>query len=170
MKQVAPTCTKLHQPAPSCTKLPQAAPSCTNLHQVAPTCTKWHQPAPSCTKLHQLAPSCSNLHQCASTCTMLHQSAPSCTCTKLHEIIIILFNIYKVQINIQEDIIKCTLHIKTEYEVTVTYLQFCIYNKMRRWIRMPKIKRSLSISSRAMVLNSLSCTRRKFLSLLRLVD
>ena len=34
-------------------------------------------------------------------------------------IIIIIVNIYIVQFNIQEDMIKCALHIKIEYEITV---------------------------------------------------
>ena len=34
-------------------------------------------------------------------------------------IIIIIFNIYIVQINIQEDMIKSALHIKIEYEITM---------------------------------------------------
>ena len=34
-------------------------------------------------------------------------------------IIIIIFNIYMVQINIQEDMIKSALHIKIEYEITM---------------------------------------------------
>ena len=41
-------------------------------------------------------------------------------------IIIIIFNIYIVQINIQEDMIKCALHIKIEYEITM--LPIMIYN------------------------------------------
>ena len=39
-------------------------------------------------------------------------------------IIIIIFNIFIAQINIQEDVIKCVLQIKIEYKITVTYLQF----------------------------------------------
>ena len=31
----------------------------------------------------------------------------------------IRFNIYTAQINIQEDMIKCALHIKIEYEITM---------------------------------------------------
>ena len=34
-------------------------------------------------------------------------------------IIIILFNIYIAQINIQEDMIKCALHIKIESKITM---------------------------------------------------
>ena len=34
-------------------------------------------------------------------------------------IIIIIFNIYIVQINIQEDMIKCVLQIKIEFEITM---------------------------------------------------
>ena len=33
-------------------------------------------------------------------------------------IIIIIFNIFIVQINIHEDMIKCVLHIKIEYKIT----------------------------------------------------
>ena len=33
--------------------------------------------------------------------------------------IIIIFNIFVAQINIQEDTIKCVLHIKTEYKITM---------------------------------------------------
>ena len=44
-------------------------------------------------------------------------------------------NIYIVQINIQEDMIKCALHIKIESKFTiVTHLQFWIYNKMWEYI------------------------------------
>ena len=32
----------------------------------------------------------------------------------------IIFNIYIAQINIQEDMIKCALHIKIEYEITIS--------------------------------------------------
>ena len=39
-------------------------------------------------------------------------------------IIIIIFSIYIAKINIQEDMIKCALHNKIKYEITVTYLQF----------------------------------------------
>ena len=40
-------------------------------------------------------------------------------------IITIIFDIYIAQINMQEDMIKCALHIKTETKITVlTYLQF----------------------------------------------
>ena len=41
--------------------------------------------------------------------------------------LIIIFNIYIVQINIQEDMINCALHIKIEYEITVTYLNAKMY-------------------------------------------
>ena len=34
-------------------------------------------------------------------------------------IIIIIFNIFIVQINIQEDVIKCVLQIKIEYKITM---------------------------------------------------
>ena len=39
--------------------------------------------------------------------------------TRNEIIIIIIFNIYVVQINIQEDMIKCALHIKIECEITM---------------------------------------------------
>ena len=34
-------------------------------------------------------------------------------------IIIIIFHIYTAQINVQQDMIKCALHIKIEYEITM---------------------------------------------------
>ena len=51
----------------------------------------------------------------------------------------IIFNIYIAQINIQEDMINCALHIKIEYEITVTYLNakmYTIWNtKKKSWIK-----------------------------------
>ena len=41
--------------------------------------------------------------------------------------LIIIFNIYIAQINIQKDMINCALHIKTEYEITDTYLNAKMY-------------------------------------------
>ena len=41
--------------------------------------------------------------------------------------LIIIFNIYIAQINIQKDMINCALHIKIEYEITVTYLNAKMY-------------------------------------------
>ena len=41
-------------------------------------------------------------------------------------IIIIIFNIHIVQINIQEDMNKCALHIKVEYEITIYNFEFTI--------------------------------------------
>lgn len=43
---------------------------------------------------------------------------------KTLKIIIIIFNIYMAQINIQEDIIKYALHVKIEYEI----IMLPIYN------------------------------------------
>ena len=43
---------------------------------------------------------------------------------KIIIIVIIIFNIYIAQINIQEDMIKCALHIKIEYEI----MMLPIYN------------------------------------------
>lgn len=39
---------------------------------------------------------------------------------RYNKIIIIIFNIYFAQINIQEDIIKYALHVKIEYEITMS--------------------------------------------------
>ena len=41
------------------------------------------------------------------------------TTTIIIIIIIIIFNIYIAQINIQEDMIKCALHIKIESKITM---------------------------------------------------
>ena len=41
------------------------------------------------------------------------------TTTTIIIIIIIIFNIYIAQINIQEDMIKCALHIKIESKITM---------------------------------------------------
>ena len=39
---------------------------------------------------------------------------------RYNKIIIIIINIYFAQINIQEDIIKYALHVKIEYEITMS--------------------------------------------------
>ena len=43
--------------------------------------------------------------------------------------------------------IKCALHIKIEYEITVTYLQFWIYNKMWRCILYETLKRNYKLNA-----------------------
>ena len=45
----------------------------------------------------------------------------------------IIFNIYTAQFNIQEDMIKCALHITIEYEITmfpISNFEFTINAKM----------------------------------------